>query len=327
MRSNTINRMDEEARAQGVVRVFEVDSMAEYVAKRLRPLIDQGEFGYLEAKGVGNVLTDDFMEEALQSAYDAITWQSVGTKNTIATSTDEHCTRELYRKVINSDGKARTASQLVFATFLGSSEATSAQALVVTDAGNSTTQIKLDASQPNGLMPGFRIGDLIRVEVGAGYEYREILTVDYVTHIITVTVAFSQIPAVGATVDQCLTEAAVLMIDNSVGADLANISAITSARAGTTGTVTVDNADGFTTGDFVRVRMADNGSQQVYEYGTIVKTGTSLAITFEYTGTRNFHATGTVQRGKAANHAYDLQYVKPENRSVVVETVITLTQV
>lgn len=339
--------------ASGMVSILEHDCMADYLAMRYAfPTLAQ----YIKARVSGdlpsassnhNILTDAFMTIAMTSAFYAITHQALGTNSTATTALDSRCTKEFYRKVINADGRAQTTSQLVFATFFGSAEATSARGTVIASPAPTTTTVNLDSLVTNGV-PGFRIGDTIRVanSTPGGYEYPQI------TGITGNQLQFAALsggaPAAASLVDQCLMEACLHLggtyasgawsATNAAGTlDQSSVDTINSARSGTSGNVTIVNGTGFANGDFVRVRMADVGSQVTYETGVLsAKTLVagvrySFTVTFSYTGTNNFYTVGassTMDRGAAANHALlTLPYVKPTGRSVVVESVITLTQV
>ena len=324
--------------AEGLVRIYDVEDWREYKLNR-RHLHPSAEFH--------NKLTSLFLQAAFTATKDLITWQSLGTNNTTPTLDDPGCTRELARKIIPADGKGETDTQLIYATFFGVNSAPSAGSVIVSDPGNGPVQFKLASVETAGapsytvIFPGLRIGDRIRVQTTSGYEYTQITSINRATAVVTFLPALAGAYAVGNTVDQVITEASILVIDPTLPTSL-DVQTVTATSARTPSgakslvTVTVADTTRFETGDLVRLLMEDTGTMwagfPIYETGLVQpgKTGTTLPVLLDAPDRSPTllpkTTAGYIQRGPAANHANNLNYVKPGGRSTVVETIISFNQ-
>ena len=243
-----------------------------------------------------------------EEAWDSMRWykQDLGTSGTAPAATDVGVIMPLFRKGFSEH--IRTARELVSNTFFTAADFLSATTTVATV--TSTTIFTLTSAT------GFKIGDMIRVGLTSGYEYRTIQNLVGVT--VTLDSALSVAPSVADTIDQVVEEAGF------VGSKAANY---------TTGTVTATNGSPTITGsgtawlanvgpgDKILVRALSSSNRTFYEVLS-VDSDTQITLTSNFAETTGSGLT-YILRGIPFNRVNGIRHVKIA-RGIVLENSWTM---
>ncbi len=255
------------------------------------------------AKRIGGLGADD---DTCISHYHAI-----GTSNSNTSGSDTSMNYELYRK--GHTGNYRSGNTVTLVTFFGTGDYTNSWATVMS--GTSTTEFTTSGT-PSG---SWYANDYVRVGLDTGNEFVTVSSISGTGnhHTLSITPALTKAPSLDDEIDQVTAESG--MFGNLAA------SYITGKAGWTSGSTTISGSGttwSTNTYSGTKIRPQSGSDERSWSTITAVDSDTQLTVSSapDFTVGMEYFFEGTM-----FNHVNDMDFVKSNNRTVVLETAWTIT--